>query len=67
MRRTLQRDNEPLTVLYDMGEEIVGGIYFPLNRFSRGQMAKFEHHLQAFLVTLLGHPETRVTAIPIDR
>jgi hypothetical protein len=43
MLDSMDRDNEPVIVLTERNEEIVGGISYPLNRFSRRYMDRFVH------------------------
>ena len=65
MLRTLTSDNEPLMLLYESEDAIDGGILFPLNRFSSGNMERFTHHFTMLLRTLLENPERRVKDLTI--
>lgn len=63
MLRTLERDNEPVVLFYDTEEEIVGGVQFPLNRFSTQLMERFSHDFLSFITALLRTPEARMKDI----
>ncbi len=67
MLQTLDRDNEPMVLLYDTAEEIRGEIYFPLNRFCCATMERFGRDLLLLLGRLLRGPETRVRNVPLGR
>jgi hypothetical protein len=41
MLKRFGRDNDPGLTLFDTGEEIVGGLYFPVCRFSASTMDRF--------------------------
>ncbi len=58
-----EADIEPLMLLYDSGAEIVGGVHYPLNRFSKNTMERFGLNFLVFLKTLLKQPQTRVKDI----
>jgi hypothetical protein len=65
MLKSLERDSEPVIALYDTDSEIVGEVFFPLNRFSRGNMERFGRNFVMFIQRLLGSPEKRVKDIEI--
>lgn len=59
-------DLEPAILLYEGKEEIVGHVYFALDRFSQETMASFGRNLLVFLETLLRQPEKRVKELPLS-
>ena len=50
-------DNDPELVLFDTEDGIVGGIYFPLNRFSRHSIERIEKNLKIFIKEMLNSPD----------
>lgn len=58
-------DYEPALVLYDRGESIDGGIYFPPQRFAMTAMNRFAQDWLALLTGLLKQPEARVHDVPL--
>jgi hypothetical protein len=58
-------DNEPMTVVHEMSEEILLYVYFPRNRFSLEAMRRFGALLLTFVTTLLERPQTRVNDIVV--
>jgi Condensation domain/TubC N-terminal docking domain len=60
MLKTLERDNEPVILLFDTGQEISGSIHFPLDRFSVPMMETFTRAFLTFIEALLRHPHARV-------
>jgi hypothetical protein len=65
MLRNVERDTEPMVLLYDADRGVAGSIYFPQNRFSAATIERFGRNFQKFIGTLLRQPEGRVTAIPL--
>lgn len=61
--RNLEADSEPSIVLSDADDEIVGDVYFPLNRFSVETMERFGRNFLMFIRALLRQPEERVKGI----
>lgn len=64
--RDLDWDNEPTILLSDLGDEVVGGVYFPMNRFSDATMARFARNFLVFIEEQLRHPEGRISDISLD-
>jgi hypothetical protein len=58
-----ERDTEPMVGFMEKGDEIIGDISFPLDRFSPDLMESFTRNLMKFLTTLVRHPDTRVKDI----
>lgn len=56
----LEWDNDPMTVLFETEDGIVGGVNFPRNRFSAQSMQRFGRNFSMYLQTLVEDPETRV-------
>lgn len=63
MLKKLELDHEPGILLYDTDEEVVGYVYFPLNRFSTDTMERFACAFLKFIEALLRRPESRVKDI----
>lgn len=61
--RTYDRDKEPVILLYDTDDEIVGGIHFPLARLAEHTMERFGRNLLVFLESLLRKPTGRINDI----
>jgi hypothetical protein len=59
----LERDIEPLLLLFDSPRGIRGGLQFPYNRFSRHTMDRFVCDFQTLLRVLLSRPLERVSSI----
>jgi hypothetical protein len=59
MLKGLERDNEPVILLYDTDGGILGGVYFPLERFSPETMAVFRNALLDFIREMLRNPRRR--------
>ena len=64
--RTLDVDNEPSMLLFDMDDGIVGGMYFPRKRFAPQTMERFTHNFLALLKALLREPATPVMDVPLS-
>jgi hypothetical protein len=62
----LEWDAEPVILLFDTDEEIVGHVYFPWKRFSMETMQRFTQNLQLFIQTLLTRPSTPVQDIVLE-
>jgi hypothetical protein len=67
MLRNLERDNDPVLLLYESEYSIAGGIRFPLNRFAANTMEQFGSQFCTFLQALLQEPERRVRDIALDQ
>lgn len=63
MVRNLELDGEPFVLLFDADDEIVGDVYFPVNRFSVDTMERFGRNFLVFIRALLRQPEKRVKDI----
>lgn len=65
MLRRLELDQEPGILLYDTDDEVVGGVSFPLNRFSRDTMERFASNFLLFLETVTRQGARRVRDISL--
>jgi len=65
MLRNLERDTEPVILLYDTDGDTVGGIHFPLNRLSKETMERFGRNFLVFIGALLRQPEGRIKDISL--
>lgn len=63
MLKKLELDHDPGILLHDTDDEVVGYVYFPLNRFSIDTMEKFGRNFLRFIGALLRQPEGRVKDI----
>lgn len=63
MLKSLERDNEPMILLYDGDDEIVGGMHFPLNRFSIDTMERFGRNFLLFVKALVRQPDENLKDI----
>lgn len=63
MLKELALDHEPVTLLYDTDDEVVGDVHFSLNRFSVDTMERFGRNFLMFVGALLREPEGRVKDI----
>jgi hypothetical protein len=63
MARNLELDGEPSVLLFDADDEIVGDVYFPLNRFSMDTMERFGRNFLVFIRAMLRQPEEHVKNI----
>lgn len=63
MLKKVELDREPGILLYDSDDDVVGGVYFPLNRFSVENMERFGRNFLVFIRALLRQPEDRVSDI----
>jgi hypothetical protein len=63
MLRSLERDHEPSVGFIDTDDGIVGGVSFPLNRFSADTMERFGANFIEFIKALLRHSAPRVRDI----
>jgi non-ribosomal peptide synthetase component F len=66
MLKKYDLDYEPGIVLHDIDEEVVGGAYFALNRFSNQTMERFGHNFMLFVNELLRRPLTPVRDIVLQ-
>ena len=67
MSKKLAVDHEPSILLFDSGDEVLGDVHFPLNRFSIDSMEKFGRNFSMFIVELLTQPQRRVKDILLLR
>jgi hypothetical protein len=58
--KLLEWDREPFLVLFDTGNEIVGGVDFPVNRFSIETMERFTSNLLLFIRAMVRQSNERV-------
>lgn len=63
--KNLERDTEPFIVFFDSDDGIVGGVWFPLNRFSVSTMERFGRNFLVFIRGMLRQPEGRVKDISL--
>ena len=63
--KTLQADEEPGILLHEGQGEIVGGVHFPLSRFSVGLMDRFACNFMQFIRTMIREPGICVQDIPL--
>jgi hypothetical protein len=61
--KKLDVDHEPVILLHDCEDEIVGVMGFPLNRFSVDTMTTFGRNFVGFVEALVRQPEARVKDI----
>jgi hypothetical protein len=55
--KVLERDGEPLVVIYETEEGAVGGMYYPCDRISAESMERFVRNYLMFIRTLLRQPQ----------
>lgn len=60
MIRNLELDADPVIVLSEADDEIIGDLHFPLTRFSMATMEEFGRNFLVFIRALLRHPDGRV-------
>lgn len=65
MLKSLELDIEPVTLLFDAKDEVIGGVHYPLNRFSIGEMERFGRNFMMFIDTMLRQPSKRVSDISL--
>lgn len=65
MLRVTERDNDPLMLLYERDDEVVGGIHYPRNRFGEDLMGRFGESFFVFLRTLLEKPVARISSVTV--
>lgn len=65
MLKTYDLDYEPGIVLHDIDEEVVGGAYFPLHRFSSETMERFARTFMIIVNELLREPHACVKDVRI--
>lgn len=63
MAINIELDHEPSIALLDTDDEIVGRMYFPLDRFSIDTMERFARNFLVCIEALLRKPEERVNDI----
>jgi len=62
MLETLRRDNEPVALLYDTPDEIIGNLHFPASRYSLGVMDEFRSFFLTCIDSMLnGAPLPKVS------
>lgn len=61
----LERDTEPLTLLYDTEEGMIGTVYFQLNQLTFATMERFTRNYLAIIERLLRHPDTLLSEISL--
>ncbi len=61
----LERDTEPLTLLYDSGRGVFGLVYFQLNTIAIDTMERFARNYICFLQALLSEPDYCVESISL--
>jgi Condensation domain/TubC N-terminal docking domain len=65
--RTLETDFEPALALQDVPGAIVGGVYFPLNRFSPETLERFARSFRMLLEQIVSDPNIRLRDfLPLD-
>jgi hypothetical protein len=64
MLKRLNRDNEPVLLLYETDDEIDAGIYFPRARFSEPYIERFAQTVLRFLQHQHSYPEARIKDVP---
>jgi hypothetical protein len=63
--RYLDLDWDPSILLYDTDEEIIGGVEFPLSRFSAASMEHFAASFLALLRVIPKNPDLLVHDLPM--
>ena len=63
----LDHDHEPAVVLFEVDDDVVGYVAFPLNRFSVANMEHFTRSLLTFVHSLLTQPDKRVADVVLSR
>jgi len=63
--KTFDWDNDPEFVLFETHDDVVGTLYFPLNRFSIDSMERLTRNLLTFIRELLRQPEQRVKDVAL--
>jgi hypothetical protein len=66
MLKGLQRDNEPMVVLYDMVQSVAGYVYYPLKRFRADIMQRFAWNFMALIDAFLENPRARIRSLPLS-
>lgn len=65
MLKRLEFDREPGLLLFDTDDDVVGGVYFPLRRFSVATMERFSRNFLMFVELLLRQPEIRIRDVQL--
>jgi hypothetical protein len=65
MMKSLEIDAEPSILLSDTDDEIIGEVWFPLNRFSAETMERFGRNFLVFIEALLRQPDATVKGIAL--
>lgn len=63
--KIIEGDSEPLFLLYDTDEEIIGDVYFPLDKFAAGSMERLVRNFFVLIKALVSQPMQRIKDIPI--
>jgi hypothetical protein len=58
-------DQEPGILLYDVDDDVVGYVHFPLDRFSTDMMERFTRNFMMLVATLVRQPDRCVKSIPL--
>jgi hypothetical protein len=61
--RALEMDREPGVLLFDSGDEVSGGVSFPLSRFSMRAMERFSRNFLMLMWAFLRQPDARLRDI----
>lgn len=62
--RQLDRDCEPVVLLFDTEDEVICDVQYPANRFSREAMQRFGQDFIGMLGHAVRHQEERLTELP---
>lgn len=65
MLRVTDRDNDPLMLLYEREDDVVGGIHYPRNRFEEDLMGSVGRNFIVFLRELLANPGARISSLTV--
>jgi hypothetical protein len=63
--KNLELDHEPVMVLYDTDDEVVGSLYYSASRVSADTMDGFRRNFMEFISALLRQPDGRVRDIQL--
>jgi hypothetical protein len=61
----LRWDNEPVLLLYEMGDEVSGSLLFPSDQHSMPEMEKFAANFPVFVRYLIDDPSSPVMSAPL--
>lgn len=65
MLKNMDRDSDPVMLLFEEEESIEGGVYFPLGRFPMSNMEEFGHDFIKLIGALIREPESRIDVVRI--